>query len=182
MNSSEVEKQVTARKALRKFIYFFLFAVALIWLLNLVANAVLDYQDRHFAEKNFSFMPYKGVLESQKWLEGELGTFGCTYAIVSLGDSASTNPPSQWVDSSLWHQTPLRFKEKGKVGQCRNIICECESDWSSATYKLLTRALNEPGSFYYLGWRKPPHDRLYQDQIIVYSPVERVAAIVRFGD
>ncbi len=182
MNLSPVGKQVTASKTHRKFVYFFLFAVTLIWLLNLVFNAALDYQDRHFAAKKFSFMPYEGVLESRKWLKGGLGTFGCTYAIISLGDASPTNPPSQWIDSSFWHQTPLRFKEKGKVGQCRNIICECESDWSPATYQLLTRALSESGSFYYLGWRKPPHDTLYQEQIIVYSPVERVAAIVTFGD
>lgn len=177
-----MKKQITTSKTLRKILYFFVFAAILIGLLNLGFKAVLEYQDRHFAQKEFSVVPYERVLESRKWLKGGLGTIGCTYAIVSLGVAPPTEPPSQWIDSSFWHQTPLRFKEKGKEGQCRNIICECESDWSPATYQLLTSALSEPGSFYYLGWRQPPHDTLYQEKIVVYSPAERVAAIVRFGD
>ena len=175
-----MQKQVSTSKTLRKFVYCFLFALALIFILKLGLSAALDYQDRHFASKSFAFMPYEKVLESRKWLKDS--SLGCTYAVVALGLNPPTKPPSQWIDSAIWHQTPMRFKDNGKEQQCRNIICECESDWSPATYQLLAKALSEPGSFYYVGWRQPPHDPMYQDQITLYSPVHSVAATVRFGD
>ena len=164
---------------LRKTLKIFLSSVILIILFGFGIYVTLEYQDRNFAARTFHFMTYESVLESRKFHSEVLG---CTYAIVALDDTAPTNPPSQWIDPSLWHQTPLYFKEEVKVGQCRNIICECESDWRPDTYKRLTRALSEPGSFYYLGWKQPPHDTLYQDVITVYSPAERVTAMVRFGD
>ncbi|MCU7797488.1 MAG: hypothetical protein KZQ75_10190 [Candidatus Thiodiazotropha sp. (ex Myrtea spinifera)] len=153
--------------------------VVLVVLIGLAIYVVFGYQERYYADDYFSFIDHDGVLESRKWHNK---TFGCTYAIVSIVDAAKTNPPIEWIDSSLWHQTPLLFKEERKAGQCRNLICECEYDLTPDTYQRLTRALSEPGSFYYLGWRQPPHDPLYQGSILVYSSAQKIAAKVRFGD
>jgi hypothetical protein len=153
--------------------------VVLVVLMGLAIYAFFVYQERYYADDYFSFIDHDGVLESRKW---HSEVFGCTYAVVSFVDAAQTNPPIEWIDSSLWHQTPLRFKEEGKAGQCRNLICECEGNLTPDTYQRLMRALREPGSFYYLGGKQPPHDPLFQDSILVYSSPQKIAAVVRFGD
>jgi hypothetical protein len=169
----------TIIKMLRMITFLFGALVAVVVLIGLSFYAVSEYENRDYADDYFSFMNYGGVLDTRKWHNK---TFGCTYAIVSLVDAAPSNPPNEWIDSSLWHQTPLQFKEDVKYGQCRNLICECEYDLSPDAYQRLMRALSEPGSFYYLGWRQPPVDALYQDVILVYSSTEKIAAKVRFGD
>jgi hypothetical protein len=170
-------------KLLRMITFLFGALVGVVVLIGLALYAVSEYQNRHYADDYFSFMNYDEILETRKWHDIDI-VLGCTYAIVSLVDASPSNPPNEWIDTSLWNKTPLQFKEEVKSGQgqCRNLICECEYDLSPEAYQRLMRALSEPGSFYYLGWKPPPLDDLYQDVILVYSPTERIAARVRFGD
>ncbi len=76
--------------------------------LSLGIYAVLKYQNRNYAAEYFNFMPHEGVLESRIW---HYEVFGCTYAIVSLSNTAPTEPPKQWADGLAWNETPMRFKE-----------------------------------------------------------------------
>ena len=138
-------------------------------------------QNRNYAAGVFRSMPVEDVLESRKWLPRL--NLGCTYAVVSLREASPTPPPIERTD---WNRTPIRFKEEEEtrsLGECRNLVCKCESEWMPETYQRITRALNEPGSFYYFHrGSTPPHDRIYQDIIHIYSPTERIAAQVRCGD
>lgn len=136
------------------------------------------YQDRNYADSYFSFMPFDRVLESRKWNKEVLD---CTYAIVSLADKALAEPPSTWISGSYWYQTPMLFKELKQEG-CQNFICQCQSDWDKANYKLVNEALNTEGSLYFVPGRNPPYDALYQATIFIYSQHKRFAAVVRFGD
>ena len=169
------------KKIFRFVIYAVLACSIAIGLATLGVTALLDYQDRNYAREVFSSMSVEDVLETRRWLP--IFEEGCTYAVVSLKEASPTPLPIERTD---WNRTPIRFKDEEEtrsLGECRNLVCKCESEWMPETYQRITRALNEPGSFYYFHrGSTPPHDRIYQDIIHIYSPTERIAAQVRCGD
>ncbi len=158
-----------------------LYILALLLLLGFGLPIISYYQDQEYAKKYFSNIPYQEVLETRKWLPGNT-IMGCTYAIVSLQKDATFKPPKQWLTGATWYQTPLRIEKDAHNFSCRNIICNCEKDWDPENYRLLTRALNQPESFYLLNKGSPPYDALSQGVIHIYSKTENVAARVRYGD
>jgi len=126
-------------------------------------------------------MNFEVSLESRKWLDFGEG-FGCTYAVVSLPESSPAEPPVQWLNETSWYRTPVMFKESSKTRHCYNLICECKDDWGKETMNRLEKVLGSPGSFYYFHKHRPPHREMGQGVIYIYSKLEKVAAMVRFGD
>lgn len=158
-----------------------LYILVLLLLLGFGVSISSAYQDQVYAKKYFRNIAHQQVLESRKWLPGNV-IFGCTYAIVSLQNNASLEPPKQWLPGITWYRTPLRFKKDARNFSCRNIICNCKKDWNPEIYRSLTRALNQPGSFYYTNRGGPPYDELSQGVLYIYSKTENVAARVEYGD
>lgn len=169
------------KSQLNKIFRFAIYTVIGIGLVRVSWTGFETEQNRNYAAHIFKSMPFESVLESRKWLPSL--DIGCTYAVVSLKEASPTPVPNGWTE---WNRTPIQFKDEEEtrsLGECRNLVCECESDWAPETYQRITRALSEPGSFYYFhNGSTPPHDRIHQDIIHIYSPTERVAAQVRYGD
>jgi len=153
----------------------------LIMVLGFGIQITLEYQNRKFSAKYFSFLAYDDSIESRKWLDFGEG-LSCTYAVVSLSESSPVEPPTEWLNELDWYRTPVVFEEAAKTRHCYNLICECRQDWSKETTNRLDRVISSPGSFYYFHKHGPPHRAMGQGVMYIYSNPEKVAAQVRFGD
>jgi hypothetical protein len=154
-----------------------LIAVALLLSLCLVIPAiVLYFQNQTYAHDYFRpIMAYDTVLASRKWhplLARD--ACACTYAVVSLKEETSPVPPSTWLKSEKWKQTPVLLEGIAHLPETSNQVIECvEQDvWSKPLATRLTRVVTEPGSYYFqMG-----------ESLWLYSLPYNVAAHIRYGD
>jgi hypothetical protein len=109
------------------------------------------------------------VAESRRWHWGShpwAGTsFGCSYDIAYIPKSASTNPPLNW--KADWIETPVVVPD-GRY----DILSECAYLWSDELVAQLTKASNNPSSYYASSL----------ESLLIYSAKEGIAARMRFGD
>jgi hypothetical protein len=127
-------------------------------------------QSPTFARTYFKdLLEFEDVAESRRWHWGSHPwggrAFGCTYAIVNIPNTASLSVPDNWGDQ--WTETPVHVRD-GR----HDILGECAYLWSNELSTRLSRAHDNVGS-YHLGG---------QETLLLYSPVEGIAARICFGD
>jgi hypothetical protein len=149
-------------------------SIAFVLLCGVTLTAVSKFQNATYAENQFeNKVNYEDVLASRKWLS--LGEFwGCTYAVVSLDESATEAPPAKWLRDARWHPTPVHLPEPMHHGKNTNPASACVSlgVFSTSTADRLESAVREPGSYYLqLG-----------ETLYLYSRSQKIAAEVRYGD
>lgn len=149
-------------------------SIAFVLLCGIALAAVLEFQNSTYAEKQFeNKVKYRDVLASRRWLS--LGEFlGCTYAVVSLDDSATDTPPANWMRDANWHPTPVHPPQSTHYGKNANPASTCVSQkiFSTSTADRIESAVSEPGSYYLqIG-----------ETMFLYSRSQKIAAQVRYGD
>ena len=123
-----------------------------------------------FARTYFGdLLEYDDVVESRRWHWGQHpwggGTFGCSYAIVSISPTTSPTIPDSW--GGQWMETPVSVPD-GR----RDILGECTYLWPDDLNARLNRAHDNSGSYY----------TSTSETLLLYSPIEGIAARIRFGD
>ena len=123
-----------------------------------------------FARTYFEgLLEFDDVAESRRWHWGSHPSggraFGCSYAIVNISKTSSSTVPENW--SGQWSETPVPVRD-GDHG----IIGECKYLWPDDLNARLSRAHDNSGSYY----------STVSETLFLYSPVEGIAARIRFGD
>ena len=166
------------RRARFRFAGTILAALLLVALLVLwpAARRVLD--DPGYAAQVFDgLLPYDRVLASRRWNPPFAG-WGCTFAVVELGEDAPAAPVSRGADEAGWsfarggdwQPTPAApLKDT-----TRDAIDACAGDIGAEATAKIAAALSREGSWYL---RDPVGETVH-----VYSPLEGVAARIRYGD
>ncbi len=127
-------------------------------------------QSPRFASTFFEdLLDIEDVVESRRWHWGSHpwadNVFGCSYAIASISGNAASTPPANW--HADWVETPVAVPE-GR----HDILGACTYLWPEELNARLIRAHDEPGSYYSSN----------SETLLLYSPKERIAASIRFGD
>lgn len=127
-------------------------------------------QSPNFAANYFDgVVKIESVLESRRWHWGSHpwagNSFGCSYAIATLPADASPRPPKNWGQN--WDETPVQVSDGN-----HDILGDCTYLWSESLIESLTNAHGKPGSYYISG----------SETLLLYSPGEKIAARIRFGD
>lgn len=127
-------------------------------------------QSPHFARTYFEgLLEFDDVAESRRWHWGSHpwggSGFGCSYAIVNISETSSSTVPENW--SGQWSATPVTVPD-GR----HDILGECKYLWPDDLNARLSRAHDNSGSYYSAG----------SETLLLYSPVEGIAARIRFGD
>jgi hypothetical protein len=148
--------------------------VLVLLLVGLVVLAVVGVQDARHAHAVFSGkVDYEEVLATRRWHAPAEG-FGCSYAVVSLKESAGRLPPGTWLGDEPWMPSPVRIASPTHLTYPGNAVsvCAAKGHFSPDVADRLQRALIEPGSYYlHLG-----------ESVFLYSAPLRIAAVVRYGD
>lgn len=136
----------------------------------------------HFFE---GLLPVAEVLQSRRYNpRGE--TWGCTYAIVRIGDPMPLHPPSRDLRERPvdpkdlipwdfhfggdWRETPA-----AALGpNIKDSIGFCQIDWPETLVQEMRDALATPGGWYVRD--------VLSETVYLYAPKQRLAARVRFGD
>lgn len=146
-----------------------LLVVFLVWLAVL---GILRVQDARHAHTVFSGkVDYDAVLASRGW---HTEVIGCTYAVVSLKESAGPLPPGTWSGSETWTPSPVRIARPTHLSYPANAVSVCAPNghFPPDVVAKLERAASEPGSYYlHLG-----------ESLALYSRPHGIAALVRYGD
>ena len=159
-------------------------AVFLVLLLvGLIVLGGLRIQDARYAHAVFSGkVDYDEVLASRRWNTGAR-PYGCSYAVVSLKESAGHLPPTTWFghheywfgrNEYVWTLSPVLIARLDHLSYPNNAISECAAKgyFSPDVVAKLERAASEPGSYYlHLG-----------ESLALYSQPHGIAAVVRYGD
>lgn len=133
--------------------------------------------DPEYAPDVFSGnIEYDKVLASKKSHPlGELN-WDCTYAIVQLSSNAPSIPPSfnsgnwRYKFGGQWAPTPIPDLYKNT----RDAVLFCRKYFSDEINQRIEIALINSGSWYI---RDAVGETIY-----IYSPIEKIAARIRFGD
>ncbi|MEM9475012.1 MAG: hypothetical protein AAGA71_06950 [Pseudomonadota bacterium] len=138
---------------------------------------VLQFQNVTYARTLFSnLVAYDRVLYSRRWHPLLGGPFGCTYAVVSLAETAPTEPAEE-ADSGgrrqfrwggNWQPTPA-----SPPNPERHNGVDCINRFDAATAERIAAAMREPGSWYV---------RRAGGILFLYSPPQRIAVRLRHGD
>lgn len=148
--------------------------VLVVLLVGLVALGVPRIQDARHAHTVFAGkVDYDEVLASRRWNAGS-GAFGCSYAVVSLKESAGPLPPGTWSGNETWTPSPVRIARPPHLTPPDNAVLRCVANGHFApdVAARLERAANEPGSYYLpLG-----------ESVALYSRPQGIAVVVRYGD
>lgn len=123
-----------------------------------------------FARTYFEgLIEFDDVVESRRWHWGHHPwaglTFGCSYAVVNIPKASPSSIPKNW--KGQWVETPVTVPD-GR----HDILGECTYLWPGDLSSRLNRAHNNPGSYY----------TATSETLLLYSPIEGVAAYIRFGD
>lgn len=150
-------------------------AVFLVLLLvGLIVLGGLRIQDARHAHTVFSGkVDYDEVLASRRWNTGS-AAFGCSYAVVSLKESAGPLPPGTWSGNETWTPSPVRMARPPHLTPPDNAVSRCVADghFPADVAARLERAAGEPGSYYLpVG-----------ETVALYSRPQGIAAVVRYGD
>lgn len=150
-------------------------AVFLVLLLvGLIVLGGLRIQDARHAHTVFSGkVDYDEVLASRRWNTGS-AAFGCSYAVVSLKESAGPLPPGTWLGNETWAPSPVRMARPDSLTPPENAVSRCvaHGHFPADVAARLERAAGEPGSYYLpLG-----------ESVALYSRRQGIAAVVRYGD
>ena len=143
-------------------------------LVGLIVLGGLRIQDARHAHTVFAGkVDYDEVLASRRWNAGS-GAFGCSYAVVSLKESAGPLPPGTWSGNETWTPSPVRIVRPPHLTPPDNAVSRCVANghFPPDVAARLERAANEPGSYYLpLG-----------ESVALYSRPQGIAVVVRYGD
>ena len=146
--------------------------IAVIGICGVFPAALIVFQNQTYASKVFANnVAYDKVLASRKWHASALG---CSYAIVSLKESARHSPPDAWLGDETWSGTPVRLTRPIHHDDTTNPISACVTtdEFSSVVAARLQSAVREKGSTHiHLG-----------EALFLYSEPQKIAAFVRYGD
>lgn len=154
--------------------------LAVISILALVGLQVwLWIENRAYARAYFrDLLPSYSVLESRKWHPLLGGGWDCTYAIAELPPDAAAQPPARSGPVGGWQLAwggPWQPTPAPALGDTtRDALSFCSRYWPDGVTDRLQRALAEPGSYF-------ERDGV-GETLLIWSPPQRIAARVRYGD
>ncbi|MDO5704642.1 MAG: hypothetical protein Q4G49_06135 [Paracoccus sp. (in: a-proteobacteria)] len=136
-------------------------------------NAGRASEDRDFAMTFFgAHLPVEQVLASRRW-HGDWSGWGCTFAVVTLNDTAPSRPPS-WVDERFrfggaWQPAPQRTSEA-----VRDTLEVCADPMPPPAALAMDAALVRSDT-----WMARDAGG---EIAMIYAPKSHLAAWVRYGD
>ncbi|MEX3014800.1 hypothetical protein [Gymnodinialimonas hymeniacidonis] len=130
------------------------------------------YADQVFA----GVLDYDAVLASRAWHRRGAEAWDCTYAVVSLPEDASSEPPTSDAEAwflrygGSWLETPM----PPLADRTRDAVAFCARYFDDVLNTRLAYALTEGGSWHIIG--------SVGETVHIYSAPQRIAARIRYGD